>query len=581
MVYHMTENILSSNIIKELSLKADEFLIDHDHEKLKELMDLLLEDEYTFESLVDEAQFYYMLGNCCQELFSYHTLDWFSDELSKSVIFFRKALYAVQKIEQPTDEELYLQSCIETNLGNDLSTQGRAFCCIPFWDNAFERKQNPVSIISKANHELFVAHCVYDPGHRNYHYFIAYQLIILGLENQDNLYPEQKSAYSVDGNLMRFKAWFENHYKLEDFDDFELFEGQSDTKKQSEYLKWCGDNRLFLNDLNDVSVSEIVYQDIMTLPSFSQKLNPSLLMHEELMYHGNFDELKNDYCYARYLTFSAKNMPSGEKHFFNDTYPHVNDMSHSFTGLKASHYKSAFRTLYSIFDKIAYFINRFFDLNSIEHDRKISFDNIFRELKNTKKWKPHRKLKESQNCFIHALFYILKDIRDVKDSTSVCCWLDPDAKAFSEIRNAIEHRSLKIVDDFGHSLIHSDIERRQLQAEQKNSEVDNYLACLEEVYDEIALAKKAQNIDLKVELEAKKQLLASKLCQVQAELYEQQKLSSHSMLIKESEFESRLMTLMALARNSIMYLSLAIHREEQINADKDLLKVPLEVPLKY
>ena len=42
-------------------------------------------------------------------------------------------------------------------------------------------------------------------------------------------------------------------------------------------------------------------------------------------------------------------------------------MSHSITNLKASHYKSAFRTLYSLFDKIAYFINRFFDLNDIKY----------------------------------------------------------------------------------------------------------------------------------------------------------------------------------------------------------------------
>ena len=227
------------------------------------------------------------------------------------------------------------------------------------------------------------------------------------------------------------------NFKPEDFDYFESFEEEVETRKQGEYLKWCGDNRLFINDLNDVCVSEIVYQDIMTLPSFSQQINFALSMHEELMYHGNFDELKNDFCYARYLIFSARNIPSDHTHFFNKTYPHVDDMSHSITNLKASHYKSAFRTLYSLFDKIAYFINRFFDLNDIKYDHKISFDSIFSELKGSKSWKPHSKLKDSQNCFIHALFYILKDIRDVKDSTSVSRWLDPDAKAFSEIRNAM------------------------------------------------------------------------------------------------------------------------------------------------
>ncbi|WP_205068310.1 LA2681 family HEPN domain-containing protein [Photobacterium phosphoreum] len=576
----MSENMLNSNTLEELSLKADAFLIAHDNEKLKTFLQSLLDVDYKFENLVDEARFYYILGNCSLELFSYQKLDWFSDELSKSVIFFRKALYVIRKISFPTDEELFLQSCIETNLGNNLRSQGRTFCCISLWDNALKHSQNPVSIISKANNGLFLASNVYDPSHKHYHYFTSYQLINLGLERLEHLYPEQRIAYSNDSNFMIFKAWFEDNFKPEDFDYFESFEEEVETSKQGEYLKWCGDNKLFINDLNDVCVSEIVYQDIMTLPSFYQQINFALSMHEELMYHGNFDELKNDYCYARYLIFSAKDIPSDNEHFFNKTYPHVDDLSYSITNLKASHYKNAFRTLYSLFDKIAYFINRFFDLNDIEYDRKISFDSIFQDLNSSKNWKPHSKLKDSQNCFIHALFYILKDIRDVKCSTSISRWLDPDAKAFSDIRNAIEHRSLKIVEDFGYTLTQSDKNFRQSQLEELNSEIEDVEAQLQELYGEISLAKKTQNKTLKAELENKKQLLDENLRQAQSKIYEQKKLSSHSMLIKESEFESRLMTLMKLARNSIMYLSLAIHVEEQNKSDNGALIMPQEVPLK-
>ena len=43
---------------------------------------------------------------------------------------------------------------------------------------------------------------------------------------------------------MNFKAWFEDTFKPEDFDYFESFEEEVETRKQGEYLKWCGDNRL-------------------------------------------------------------------------------------------------------------------------------------------------------------------------------------------------------------------------------------------------------------------------------------------------------------------------------------------------
>jgi hypothetical protein len=63
------------------------------------------------------------------------------------------------------------------------------------------------------------------------------------------------------------------------------------------------------------------------------------------------------------------------------------------TNLKSQHYKTAFKTLYSIFDKIAYFLNSFYDLNKI--DSKIYFYNIFGQIKNDK-IKPHKKLVDSK-----------------------------------------------------------------------------------------------------------------------------------------------------------------------------------------
>ncbi|WP_044124635.1 hypothetical protein, partial [Vibrio cholerae] len=61
--------------------------------------------------------------------------------------------------------------------------------------------------------------------------------------------------------------------------------------------------------------------------------------------------------------------------------------------------------------------------------------------------------------------------------------------------------------------------------------------------------------------------------------YEKKKLSSHSLLIPLGQFETRLMTLMKLARNSIIYLSLSIHFEER-KRPKNNLYLPKHVPLK-
>lgn len=576
----MEEKTLNFEDIQLLSMKADKLLLSRDKGKLREFIEQILSNNYNFENLSDESQFYYMVGNCLQEIYSYRELDWFSDELSQAVIFYRKALYALQRIKKLTYMELILKGSIETNLGNSLSSQGRTFCCIPFWDNAYKSTRNPVSIISKANNELFIAGNLYDHGHTEYHQYIAYKLVLLGLNTIDELYPEHKVAYEEGSDLINFKIWFESHYKAQDFEYFNEFAEAFETNKQKNYLEWCGDNRLFLNDLNDVCTSQVVYQDIITLPSISAEITASLSLDEELVYHGNFDEIKNDYCYARYLTFIAQNIPNEQAHIFNMTYPHVNDMSYSITNIKTNHYKSAFRTLYSIFDKIAYFINRFFDLNDIGKDHRISFDSIFKELNSNKKWKPNDKIRNSKNYFIHALFYILKDLRDVKDTTPVSLWLDPDAKSFSDIRNAIEHRSLKIVDNFGHELSQLDVVSRSAEFKNMKNEVIELENIISTIAAEISVAERIDNNALKCLLQNKKCDLENNLEERKTKIYEKDKRSSHSLVVTENEFEARVVVLMKLVRNSIMYLSLAIHLEERNKPKNDRLAINLETPLK-
>jgi hypothetical protein len=171
-------------------------------------------------------------------------------------------------------------------------------------------------------------------------------------------------------------------------------------------------------------------------------------------------------------------------------------------------------------------------------------------------------VKDSDNPFIHALFYILKDIRDVKGSSSVSQWIDPDAKAFSEIRNAMEHRSFKVVDDFGYELVGSHNKYHE-------AELDELIKEMDEIRGQLCLSHDPHELSS----------LKAKLSELESKLYEKKKLSSHSLLIPMGQFESRIMTLIKLVRNSIIYLSLSIHFEEKKRPD-DKIYLPVAVPLK-
>ncbi|MBS3797188.1 LA2681 family HEPN domain-containing protein [Pseudoalteromonas sp. BDTF-M6] len=573
--------------LNKFNEEADYHIINRDTDSLVKLIERLTERDFEFEHPLHEAHYFYTVANCYSVLYDARTVEWYSDDLMKAVIFYRKALHSIPEIDRSEDVNNIhtyedLRSRVVTNLANSLSSQGRALCCISLYDEAISINSNVVAIVSKARNQIFLGESLYDNGHKEYHYFIAYQLIKEAIKNIDQLYPEQRGDLEGEGYLFKFKEWFEQTFEVSAFDYFKDEFDDFETRKHKQYLQWCAKNKLFINDLNDVCEYEISYQDVLALPSFVQTINTTLAMHEGLAYHGNFDELKNDYCHARYLIFSAKNIPDDVPHFFNSTYLHVDDMSHSINNLKTGHYKSAFRTLYSLFDKIAYLVSRFFDLNDLKDDNMISIDSLFRDFKakNWKRdWKPHKKLKDSDNHFIHALFYILKDIRDVTKSSSVSKWIDPDAKSFSEIRNAMEHRSLKIVDDFGYELTHSDKSFHEAELNKTKQEIVKIQADLKEVYKEQKQAKKDCNNSLIEQLEGKKNKLNLRLSVLDLNIVEKEKLSSHTLLIPISQFESRLMTLMKLARNSIMYLSLAIHYEEMKRPSEGLY-LPVEVPFK-
>lgn len=577
--------LLEKDKLDEFSKRADEYIIKGDHVSLSSLIESFTERDFTFTHQLDEAHYLYCLGNCYSVLYETRKTEWYSDDLMKSVIFYRKALHALPKVdwrEHDNNTHAYnsLRSMIETNLANRLSSQGRTLCCIPHYDKAISIDNNLVAIIAKANNEIFLGLSLYDNGHSEYHYYIAYELVKKGFENIDQLYPEQRVPLEKGGKLFNFKKWFEELFETSDFDYFKEYTEKTTCRKQKNYLEWCASKRLFLNDLNDACEYPITYHDVFEFPSFVQSLNSSLTMSEELSYHGNYDELKNDYCYARYLIFSSKDIPDDNPHIFNSTYQHVEDMTYSINNLKIAQYKSAFRIVYSIFDKVAYLISRFFDLNDLKHDKIISIDNLFRDFtSNNTKWKPHKKLKDSDNHFIHALFYILKDIRKVGDSDSATKWLDPNAVAFAEIRNAMEHRSLKIVDDFGYELAtsyntYNDGEFRKIQEEV------NVLP--DKIRDEklkMKQAKKDGDNCLAQQLEDGVNKMSLRLTDLKSKIYEKEKLSSHSLLIPISQFESRLMQLIGLARNSIIYLSLAIYFEER-RRSKDGIHMSREVPLK-
>ncbi|KTD47782.1 Uncharacterised protein [Legionella quateirensis] len=565
-----------------LSQRFDELIDNNNYDTLEKLCEHL--SKFNPKDSLVATQLYYIIGTGFSTIFSRRKdLYWFSEQISKAVLFFRKALHEASKIgsdyvKSESDGQTYsileLTSRIKTNLANYLSSQGRAFDAIPLYDDAIALS-NPVAYLGKARHLIFLAKVLYDDGHKFYHRKEAYRLIEQVYERIDDFPTEIKKELLSDQTLNEFSEWFRKAYPNYKLNNLNTYKEKFNSRKQEQYLKWAAHNRLFINDLNDISVGELVYQDVLTLPSFCFQLNPILSPSEELVYHSHYDEMKNDYCYARYLLFSAKDIPNNVTHFSNSTFSHVDSLDFSITNLKSNHYRSSFRILYSLFDKLSFFIHRFFNVNDLKSDKDITFPKLFLINKNNKKI-PHPHFKENKNYFFHALYFILKDMRKTNDDLELDYWFDPEAKKFEDIRNALEHRSLKLVDDFGFSLSQDSTYFEQCITEMK----DKIIALnndLEIINSKLTKQKKEKSVR---KLINKKELIINEVNQIQSRLDEKIKLSSHNLVISIGDFEARLMQLMKLARNALMYLSLAIHFDERNKPNDGKTVLPINVPLK-
>ena len=98
--------------------------------------------------------------------------------------------------------------------------------------------------------------------------------------------------------------------------------------------------------------------------------------------------------------------------------------------------KAAYRLCYSLFDKIAFFLNHYMKLGIPE--RRISFRHVWRD----KEAGPVRQaFLASENWPWRGLFWLSKDLYE-SDLSNV---LEPDARALHDLRNHLEHKYVKVV----------------------------------------------------------------------------------------------------------------------------------------
>ena len=214
--------------------------------------------------------------------------EWEQAEYEESII----ALRSARAINRFGLHEHIRKAQVATNLGNALSHVGRVLEAFELWQDAL--KVLPGFDMALGNHArglAYLAERTHDPGH---------QFVLLHRARKElRSLPTVTAPAAAAAAFSQIAERIEGHFSLARLNAALELDNHSlgTTPKEVTYRTWVLKQRLFLNPLNELGEHTIAAADPLTLPSITQPIS------EGPYYLGFFNQLKQEYVFARYLLF--------------------------------------------------------------------------------------------------------------------------------------------------------------------------------------------------------------------------------------------------------------------------------------
>jgi len=276
-------------------------------------------------------------------------------------------------------------------------------------------------------------------SHKHYMHYFAYHYLKYTLNNPKEVHPNARKIFRQIFNQYgeKHRTHFEKDLQIPKF---------KFSKEELKYRQWALENRLFINPLNDLPIIESCFAaDVLHLPNMIVKID------EKPALPGLYNQLKQEYVFSRYMYYES--LQQNSKVHFADKENYLYQFSdYPSYSIRIEKMKAAYRILYSLFDKVAFFINRYFELGI--HERDVSFKRVWRIQKINGKDELRNVLNPSENFALNSLFWISKELFDSDGAFST----NPSAPRKNEIRNALEHKYVKVYGNFFPTQVNGEID---------------------------------------------------------------------------------------------------------------------------
>lgn len=420
---------------------------------------------------------------------------WEQPEIEKQVIHLKRAI----KREALKDMSTKQVCQVLSNMGALLNHVGRFSEALEYWDRAVSFKPDFAIGRGKRGYALtHYTHILYDSAHAEK--FLKKARGDLEAAVSGELYDDAKKYFSKRLEWVNSTCPSAGTGR-----DLALFRyAEASSPQEVSYRRWCLENRLFLNPLNDLGAYPAAMRDVLSAPGVVSVDSGGSY------YHGIFNQMKQAFVSSRYMYYEG--ITADAPHFSDKDVLLFDTMDYPSYSLSIEKVKAAFNMAYSIFDKLAHLINFYMNLGVPEE--YVTFRSIWYEGQE-RSHGLRDEFSERRNWAMRGLFWLSKDIFEDRPGFDEA--LEPDAREFSEARYNIDRRYLKLHEDF----------------------FSGFSADTASPPDRLLV-------------------------------------DTMAMSMKRGEFEARTLRLMKKARSALMYMTFAIHHEE--NARQSKCRVESELP---
>jgi hypothetical protein len=327
------------------------------------------------------------------------------------------------------------QCQILTNHANLLNTVGRTIDAIAIWDDAL--KIIPGFAMAWGNRGC---------GLRGYAGMVVdnRERAIMALHAFDSLRSSmEEDAFFDSGDLQGAVTYFAGQAtELAGAVNIDAVRGSQNldhgnagrSKTERAYRRWCLEHRLFLCPLNDLGPHLAAATDDLMLPPLIEGLNDRPDGHLPPPIVGFFSQMKQEYASARFMLFEG--MSSTQIHFSDHGVTLTDTLDYPLYSLASERVRTAFRIAYSLLDKIAFLVFRYWNLKK-EHPDRVSFKNVWM-VEGKARLLPQ--FEKYDNLPLRGLFWLSKELFDDQLKLTTAA----DARELHAIRNALEHTYLRV-----------------------------------------------------------------------------------------------------------------------------------------